>query len=445
MSKTKAEMILDQVDIVKLDISIWTSSKKLRPEDLVLANGSKLPPEDLASLGTKKTINPEKLKEFNRIKKEAERICLESGTRFIGGFANPREEIARITKELDELSKKFIEEKEQFLASYTAETEAWMRAHAEFGDAIRRAIEPVGSVASKLRFDYVVFRVTKPDPEQEATLERRACSMSEQLFREIATEANQIVDRSFVGKDTVTARTLNGFRRMRDKLDSLGFLDHRCMPVVDEIDAVLAKLPKNGPYNGSTFHSLFRLGMLLSDAEKIKRHGSGLLNPDIATTDLDIEPKDGSSVSVATENQEQQMQESAQTEPGLPAEDEDDIPGFDDFLAKFNSSKEDEELTQEPAELVTQSEIDQTIDVIDEEFGSLVHDGFPANYDLEQDVFDSAPAVNVDIKIDNIHQDVFGKSEANDFMESGMETVNVAAQPVPVAPVAPSIETDFWF
>ena len=241
---SQAEMILDQVDVVKLDINLWTSSKKLRAEDLVLADGSRLPPEDLASLGTKKTIHPDKLKEFNRIKKEAERICLESGTRFIGGFANPRTEIPRITQQLDALSKEFYAARDQFLASYTADTESWINAHSEFSEAIRRAIEPVETVASKLRFDYIVFRVTKPDPEQEASLERKALSMSEQLFKEIAQDASQIIDRSFVGKDTVTGRVLKAFRRMRDKLDSLGFLDFRCMPVVDEIDSVLDSLPK---------------------------------------------------------------------------------------------------------------------------------------------------------------------------------------------------------
>lgn len=135
----------------------------------------------------------------------------------------------------------------------------------------------------------MVFRVTKP--EQEESLERRALTMSEQLFREISQDANQIIDRSFVGKDSVTARALNGFRRIRDKLDSLGFLDHRCMPVVDEIDSVLDLLPKSGPYNGVVFHSLFRLGLLLSDPEKIKRHGSGLLQPD-TVIDSDIEFED---------------------------------------------------------------------------------------------------------------------------------------------------------
>ena len=359
---SQAEMILDQVDVVKLDINLWTSSKKLRPEDLVLADGSRLPPEDLASLGTKKTIHPDKLKEFNRIKKEAERICLESGTRFIGGFANPRTEIPRITQQLDELSKKFYEERNQFLATYTADTESWINAHTEFSEAIRRAIEPVETVSSKLRFDYIVFRVTKPDPEQEESLERRALSMSEQLFKEISQDACQIIDRSFVGKDTVTGRVLKAFRRMRDKLDSLGFLDFRCMPVVDEIDSVLDSLPQTGPYNGVVFHNLFRLGMLLSDPEKIKRHGSGLLQPgldpepeDEVLDDDQVIPETGSefvdesSVQASLPEFELPSEEPAVVdepavleEPVVESEidDDDDIPGFDDYMVKYQPAQD---------------------------------------------------------------------------------------------------------
>lgn len=356
----KTEMILDQIDVVKLDINLWTSSKKLRAEDLLLAVGSKLPPDDLASLGVKKTIDPDKLKEFNRIKKEAERICLQSGTRFIGGFANPRTEIPRITQELDALSKKFYEERDQFLASYTADTEEWISRHAEFGDAIRRAIEPAESVASKLRFDYVVFRVTKSDSaQQDNSLDRRTNSMSEQLFREIAQEASQVIDRSFVGKDSVTGRVLNAFRRIRDKLDSLGFLDHRCMPVVDKIDAVLGALSKNGPYNGVAFNSLFTLGLLLSDPDKIKRHGSGLLMLDSLVTDPEetddvvaddqIVPAADSNVVDSKEIQQPEPKIVVSAEdnalgqqPEMESEsDIDDLPGFDDFLSKYDALKEE--------------------------------------------------------------------------------------------------------
>jgi hypothetical protein len=172
--------------------------------------------------------------------------------------------------------------------------------------------------------------------------------MSEQLFHEVAQEANQLIDRSFVGKDTVTGRTLNAFRRMRDKLDSLGFLDHRCMPVVDKIDTVLVALPKSGPYNGVAFNSLFSLGLLLSDPDKIKRHGSGLLlmeNISIANDDENgaFDPDDADDTTTVAANSDQNGLDTPQldfAEPDVDSvqafdetADDDDLPGFDDFLA----------------------------------------------------------------------------------------------------------------
>ncbi|WAK04386.1 DUF3150 domain-containing protein [Methylobacter sp. YRD-M1] len=426
-----AEMILDQIDVVKLDINLWTSSKKLRPEDLVLGDGSILPPEDLAHLGTKKTVDPEKLKEFNRIKKEAERICLESGTRFLGGFANPRSEIPRIIQELDKLSKTFEEAKREFISTYDNDTRDWIARHPEFGDAIRRAIEPVASVANKLRFDYVIFRVTRPDSDVQAdeSLDRRTNSMSDQLFHEIAQEANQLVERSFVGKDTVTARALNAFRRMRDKLDSLGFLDHRCMPVVDEIDAVLKALSPNGPYNGVAFHSLFRLGLLLSDPDKIKRHGSGLLqapdtffeeedadddvvvvNEQVISDDQVILAADSEVAVPAPVSAPEVIQPSSPEiiavaeestlgeQPEAPSEsaDIDDIPGFDDFLATFKPG---------------------------------------------QEVSDAAPAVVADVQVSAIQEEALETPAAAVFIESVKETVNAAAQSVSSIP-ADSVQDD---
>lgn len=435
MSTHNAEMILDQIDVVKLDINLWTSSKKLRPEDLVLGDGSILPPEDLAHLGTKKTVDPERLKEFNRIKKEAERVCLESGTRFLGGFANPRSEIPRIIQELDELSQKFYKAKKEFISTYDNDTKDWIARHPKFGDAIRRAIEPAASVDSKLRFDYVIFRVTRPDSDVQAdesakqadeTLVRRANSMSDQLFHEISQEANQLVERSFVGKDTVTARALNAFRRMRDKLDSLGFLDHRCMPVVDEIDAVLGALPANGPYNGVAFHSLFRLGLLLSDPDKIKRHGSGLLQapgtfPEEEESDDDVQVISDDQIILAADSEvavpspvsaPEVIQPSAPEivavaeesfvgeQPEAQSEnadaDNDDIPGFEDFLSNFNPG---------------------------------------------QDVFDVDPDALADVQVSNIQEDVFETPVAAVFIESVKETVNAAAQSASAIP-AESVQDD---
>ena len=429
-----AEMILDQIDVVKLDINLWTSSKKLRPEDLVLGDGSILPPEDLAHLGTKKTVDPEKLKEFNRIKKEAERICLESGTRFLGGFANPRSEIPRIIQELDKLSKTFEEAKREFISTYDNDTRDWIARHPEFGDAIRRAIEPVASVANKLRFDYVIFRVTRPDSDVQAdeSLDRRTNSMSDQLFHEIAQEANQLVERSFVGKDTVTARALNAFRRMRDKLDSLGFLDHRCMPVVDEIDAVLDTLAANGPYNGSAFHSLFRLGLLLSDPDKIKRHGSGLLQAPGIFPEKEEEEEEADGDAVVDEQviSDDQVIFAADSDVAVPAPvsaPEVIQPSAPEIIAIAEEST----LGEQPE---AQSE---SVDIDD----IPGFDDFLATFKPGQEVSDAAPAVVADVQVSSVKEEVFETPAAAVFIESVKETVNAAAQSVSAIP-AESVQDD---
>jgi len=352
-----AEVILDQLQVVKLTIRLWTSSKKLRPEDLQLPNGSVLPPETLASLGTKKTVDPKQLHEFTRIKKEAERICLEAGTRFIGGFANPADEIPRIVNELDALSRQFYEERERFLAVYTSITDEWVQLHPAFADAIRRAIEPVDSVKQKLVFDYLIFRVTKPEGGSGDSLDRHTLSLSDQLFREIAQDAKELVERSFVGKDSVTARVLGAFRRMRDKLDSLGFLDSRCFPIVDEIDRVLGSLPKGGPYNGSAYHALFALGLLLSDPDRIKQHGAGLSlpqpalmdeagqadvemgvvsNPNSALTTVPCASGDHDSLPLVAGNTLFMLDDDKTM--AYVEEDDEDLPGFDTFLANYKET-----------------------------------------------------------------------------------------------------------
>ena len=57
--------VLDQLVVVNLDIHIWSARRKLMPLDL---GNAELPPEDLASLGSKRICNPEELKHFTTLK-----------------------------------------------------------------------------------------------------------------------------------------------------------------------------------------------------------------------------------------------------------------------------------------------------------------------------------------------------------------------------------------
>jgi len=276
----ETQVILDRVVLVKVEANIYGARKKLKKEDLVLADGSKLPPEDLASLGSKRLLDPDKLTVFNRLKKEAERICLRVGTRFLGGFAVPVESAASITAELERIALDFAAAKTEFIAGYDAAVTDWVVRHPEFAGIIEQAVDSVEFVSTRLSFDFLVVSVSLPDslpPADVARLESKIGSLSEQMFYEISVEANQLIEQSLLGKEQVTRNALRPIRRMRDKLDGLGFLDHRVAPVVSTIDDLLARIPNKGAIEGSILQEILATAMLLSDPDKTRRHGEGLL------------------------------------------------------------------------------------------------------------------------------------------------------------------------
>ncbi len=285
-----ATIILDQVVLVKVEANIYGARKKLKKEDLVLANGSKLPPEDLANLGSKRLLDPEQLSVFNRLKKEADRICLRIGTRFLGGYAIPTAAATEIIAELERIALDFATAKTKFLAGYDAAVTDWVVRHPEFAYIIEKAVDSVEFVSTRLSFDYLVVSVGLPaalPAEDIVRLESKICSLSEQMFYEISVDANQFIEQSLIGKEQVTRNVVRPIKRMRDKLDGLSFLDYRVAPVVSTIDDLLSRIPTKGAIEGFILQEIFATALLLADPDKTKRHGAGLLTVHSIVIELD--------------------------------------------------------------------------------------------------------------------------------------------------------------
>ena len=118
------QTITDRLVLVMLNVTIWSGRRKLRAEDLNLAGET--PPEDLVSWGSKRVCDPEPLKVFQRLKKEAERFCLRNGTRFLGGFAIPEEHAESLAEKLAATKGPFDDETRKFLSDYDHHIEAWI-------------------------------------------------------------------------------------------------------------------------------------------------------------------------------------------------------------------------------------------------------------------------------------------------------------------------------
>lgn len=271
---TAIRTVTDRITLVMLNISIWSGRKKLRPEDLNLIDGE-IPPDDLVSLGSKRICDPEQLKAFHRIKQSAERACLRVGTRFIGGFAIPQDRAEAVARQLDTLKAEFDAETRTFLSDYDHALEDWIAKLPRFEAPIRRAVEPADVVGARLRFGYQLLQIQPA--EQPGTLQEDVKQLGNGIFAETEQMARDL-EASFEGKDKLHRRALGTFARIRDKLSCLSFIDPRIQPVVDTIDDWVSRLPKTGPIAGGLFNEGMGLALLLSDAERMARHGAGQLD-----------------------------------------------------------------------------------------------------------------------------------------------------------------------
>ncbi|MEY4685716.1 MAG: hypothetical protein RLZ25_2175 [Pseudomonadota bacterium] len=262
----ESHLILDQLAIIKIEATLWSGRKQLRPEDLILGNGSRLPPRDLASLGSKRIADPRDIQVFARLKKEGERCCQKVGTRFIGGYAIPESRLDAVTPKLDLIRQKFEAARFDFLSRYDQAILDWTNLHPDFKDVIWRSVDPVSKVAALLAFDYVVFRL-RPAEDRDESLERKLKSIPEILMGEIAVDARTFATESLTGKKAVTRRVVAPLRRIRDKLKGLAFVDASLSGWVDELDELLDRLPLRGEIRGSYLRELEAMALRLSQSD----------------------------------------------------------------------------------------------------------------------------------------------------------------------------------
>lgn len=282
--------ITDQVTLAVLAVNIWSGRKKLRPEDLKL--GTETPPGDLVSLGSKRVCSPEPLKVFHRIKKAAERACLQSGTRFLGGFAIPRDQAEDLAQKLQAFKDEFDTETHLFLSGYQRAVEEWIASLPRWEEPIRRAIEPVDLVRGRLRFGYQLIQIAPAD--NPGTLEEEVRGLGDGIFAEVEQMAGEL-EESFEGKERLHRRALGTFRRIREKLACLSFVDPRIQPVVGVIDGWFERIPDDGPIEGPIFNEGMGLALLLSDADRMGRHTAGqwALQQGLAPREPEVEELDG--------------------------------------------------------------------------------------------------------------------------------------------------------
>lgn len=268
---TITNKVIDGLVVILLNISLWQGRKKLRTEDLeekgVLT--SSLPPEKLASLGSKRIVSPDAVNVFMAIKRRAERACLAVGTRFMGGYAIPEEKMPTLQAELESMAREFEIEKAKFIREYETTVSVWADENPEWRDAILRSVDPVNYVGAQLQCGFTAMKVSHAKGA-EKTLDVQASGLKGQLGREIAQAAKTAWEESFQGKLNVRKSALGKLDSINEKMAGLSFLDPSIGQLNNSVSAVLNQCKGKDLIEGSDLMAVCGILATLMGLDRVR-------------------------------------------------------------------------------------------------------------------------------------------------------------------------------
>lgn len=309
--------IVNRLLAVDLRVSIWTARRKLTPQDL---GDAELPPDDLASLGSKKICDPESLRIFNTLKARAIGVLNLYGIEFMSGWAIPEYRAAEVHQKLAEIEREFNEAKEDFMNNYSRNVQGWINQHVEWASIIEDSVVSAEYVRSRIGFRSRIYSVGMPGVSGDCAdmlsegFQEEVAGFGRALFDDVKRAATEAWKNSFKGQEKISHKALSPIRKIYDKLVSFSFVDPNVLPLTEIIQAALDSLPKRGYIEGLPLIQFQGLVSLLRDTEALidlaERRMSGLATEDILAGFIPAE------MLQATEPEEDQP--SAEDEYSLP-------------------------------------------------------------------------------------------------------------------------------
>ena len=264
---------------VNLDVNIWSARRKLQPNDFA---HSQLPPEKLASLGSKRICNPAELKVFGTLKARAVSLLDKSGVRFLGGWAIPEKKAAEIVKGIEAIQEDFNQARKSFMARYDQAIQDWIGNNPGWEQMIATSVVSADYVSKRIAFNWQVFKVVNPTGRKkdilETGLQSEVGNLGGTLFDEVAKTAKDAFNKSFVNKSMITRKALSPLKNIQQKLSDLSFIEPRVAPVASLIETAIAKIPGRGAIQGNDLLLFQVLLVNLSDPAAITKYAQEIID-----------------------------------------------------------------------------------------------------------------------------------------------------------------------
>jgi hypothetical protein len=308
--------VLECLLAVNLNVNIWSARRKLNPEDFVHQN---LPPEGLASLGSKKICDPKELRVFGMLKARAVSLLDRSGVRFLGGWAIPEDKATTLIQDLETIAGEFNQAKDGFMSRYDQAVQSWIKENPGWEQMIASSTVSAEYVAKRMGFSWQVFRVVNPPGQEQvaAGLNREIACLGSTLFDEIAKDAREAWSKSFLGKPDITRKALSPIKSIQQKLNDLSFIEPKVAPVAALIESALDKIPARGKIDGPQLLMIQGLVSLLSDTGALLAYAQEILDGRSHDAILDLITQ--SSPIITADPPQQECLAVAAAAPAIPA------------------------------------------------------------------------------------------------------------------------------
>lgn len=275
MDTTTDPKVFKHLMVLNLDVNIWSARKKLSHSDF---GGAKLPPEELASLGSKKICNPEDLRIFGTLKSRAVNMLDRIGVRFLGGWGIPESLADAVIKDLKAIHDEFMDAKQQFLATYDQSIESWINQHPEWKDIIKNSTVDAGYVSRRIGFKWQLFQLVPPKKKFiHAGLKDEVSKLGHTLYSEIAKAAEDAWNKCYFGKDKVSHKAISPLRSIYEKLNGLSFVEPCAAPIANLLRTTFDQIPPRGFIQGADLLMLQGVLALLRDPESLVEHGKSII------------------------------------------------------------------------------------------------------------------------------------------------------------------------
>lgn len=285
--------IVNAAVVVRLALTIWTAKAKLNRSDL--PDTDNLPPEELASLGSKRLFNPAKLRPFGAIKSRAVSFMDKQGVKFLGGWLIDEKNVSAVSKELANLHTEFETAVSSFVADYTAGVQDWLATYPQWSNVLANAMPSVTEIPRRFNFTWQMYKVepvnTHHTASDGADMHDSIRGVSDKALTEVQSMMEKVYSECFAGKgEHINRKSLRTAENVLAKLDKMSFTHPALSMIYSELkDTIdIMRQPHVSDANQRMFHRVLHRFCHTDSLKAILEHYDlGTINVDEMKNEID--------------------------------------------------------------------------------------------------------------------------------------------------------------